>query len=127
MADTTLRHGNPTYIDYTPSGGNVAEGEVVIIGAVTANTAGTGALACIAPRPIVNNALGSVSDGGGVYSCVNLNNAAIGVKVYWEDTNNKVTTVSTNNAKFGYVVGSAGGGANSTTYVRHDPKFDNVT
>ncbi len=124
MADATFRHGNPIMVDYTPSGGNVAEGTVIVLGSVTANTAGTGALAVVTHRPIVNNALGAVSVEGGVYAMVNLNNAAVGAKVYWEDTNNKVTTVSTNNARFGYIVANGGGGANSTAYVLHSPGYD---
>jgi hypothetical protein len=124
MAEATFRHGNPVMVDYTPSGGNVAVGQVVVVGTVTANTAGTGALAGIAHRPITNNELGSLAMGGGVYAVTNLNNAANAAKVFWDDTNNKVTTVSTNNAKFGYIVANGGGGANSTAYAMHDPKFD---
>jgi hypothetical protein len=125
MADTTFRHGDPVMIDYTPSGGAVAEGEVVLVGAVTANTSGTGAVAMICHRPIANNAKGALAVGGGVYDVVNLNNAATGAKVYWEDTNNKVTTVSTNNAVFGWIVADGGGGANSTAKAFHNPFHNN--
>jgi len=45
------------------------------------------------------------------------------VKVYWEDTNNKVTTVRTNNAVFGVIVASGGGGANSTARAFHNPFY----
>ena len=124
MAQVTFIHGTPTKIEYTPSGGNVTAGDVLLIGTVTANTAGTGALAVIADRDITNNTLGSVCVGGAVYAVTNLNNVANGAKVYWEDTNNKVTSVSTNNAKFGYVVYGGGGGANSTAYALHDPGHD---
>lgn len=125
MADTTFRSGDPEMIDHTPSGGNVAEGQVVVVGTVTANTAGEGAITAICHRPIVNNTLGALAVHGGVYDVVNLNNAANGKKVYWDDTNNKVTTVSTNNAVFGYIVTSGGGGANSTARAYHSP-FHNV-
>lgn len=121
MADTTFRHGNPVMIDHTPSGGNVAVGTVVVVGSVTANTAGIGAVAMIAHRPIVNNELGALACGGGVYDVVNLNNAANGALVYWDDTNNKVTTTSTNNAQFGVIVASGAGGANSTARAYHQP------
>ncbi len=121
MAETTLRHGDPVNIDYTPSSGNVSVGQGVLIGSVTANTAGTGAVLGIAPHDITNNTLGSLSVGGGVYDVVNLNNAANGAKVYWDDTNNKVTTTSTNNAVFGYIVTNGGGGANSTARALHKP------
>lgn len=121
MAEATFRHGSPVMVDYTPSGGNVAEGAVVVIGTVTGNTAGYGVMAGIAHRPIVNSTLGALAMGGGVYSVTNLNNAANGALVYWDDSANKVTTVSTNNAQFGLVVGSGGGGANTTCYCLHDP------
>lgn len=121
MAQTTFRHGAPVLVDYTPSSGNVTAGDVVLLGSVTANTAGTGAIAGIAHVDITNNTLGALAVGGGVYDVVNLNNAANGAKVYWDDTNNKVTTVSTNNAVFGFVVASGGGGANSTAKAIHKP------
>ena len=121
MAEATFRHGDPVMVDYTPSSGNIAEGQVVVTGTVTGNTAGYGVIARIAHRPITNNTLGALAAGGGVYAVTNLNNAADGALVYWDDSNNKVTTVSTNNAQFGVVVGSGGGGANTTCYCLHDP------
>lgn len=120
-AETTLRHGNPVTIPYTPAGGDVAAGEVVLIGSVGANTAGEGAIAGIAPVDIANNTLGDLYIGGGVYEVVNLNNAANGAKVYWDDSANKVTTVSTNNALFGFIAKNGGGGANSTALAFHHP------
>jgi hypothetical protein len=41
--------------------------------------------------------------------------------VFWDDSANKVTTVSTNNAQFGYIVAGGGGGANSTAKALHKP------
>ncbi len=115
MADTTFRHGDPEMIDYTPSSGAISEGQVVLLGNTTGLTCG------VAHRPIANNALGALASGGGVYDVVNLNNAANYAKVYWDDSNNKVTTVSTNNALFGFIVASGGGGANSTARAIHKP------
>lgn len=126
MAEATFRHGDPTMVDYTPSGGNVAGGEVVVVGSVTANTGGTGAVAMVAHLPIVNNTLGALAVQGGVYDVVNLNNAANGAKVYWDDSNNKVTTVSTNNAVFGWIVAEGAGGANSTAKAYHNPFHGNA-
>lgn len=123
MADVTFKHGNPVTIDYTPSSGNIALGQVVLIGSVSANTAGAAAIAGVASRPITNNVLGSLDVGGGVYEGINLNNAANGVKMYWDDTNNKFTTASTNNAVFGHIVKNGGGGANSTCWVLHNPLY----
>lgn len=115
MADATYRSSDPTMVQYTPSSGNVAAGQVVLLG----NTAG---VTCgIAHQPITNNVLGSIAIGGGIYDVVNLNNAANYAKVYWDDTNNKVTTTSTNNALFGFIVESGGGGANTTAKALHFP------
>jgi hypothetical protein len=115
-------------VDYTPASGNVAEGTVVVLGTVTANTSGTGGYATVAHKAITNSTLGAVSVGGGIYAMVNLNNAATGAKVYWDIQNNtrKVTTVSTNNVQMGYIVSTGGAGANTTCYVRHVPGHINV-
>lgn len=126
MADTTLRYGNPIKVPYTPSGGAVAQGEVVVQGTVTGNTGGLGLIAGIAEVDIANNTRGALAVGGGVYDVVNLNNAATGATVYWSDSVNKVTTVSTNNARFGVIVASGGGGANSTALALHVPYANQV-
>lgn len=123
MPDVTFRHGDPIMVDYTHAAANITEGTVVVVGSVTANTGGFGAIAMISHRPIANAEQGALAAGGGVYECVNLNNAANGARVFWEDTNNKVTTVSTNNAVFGVIVQNGGGGANSTCRVLHNPYF----
>src|SRR5262252_8876491 len=101
-------HGDVVHIDYTPTTGNVAAGAVIAL----SNTGPVG----MAFEPILNNVLGSLALGG-VWNVTNLNNAANYAKVYWDATNNKVTTVSTNNALFGTVVSQGGGGANSTCRV----------
>lgn len=115
MADATFRSGSPQMVDYTPASGDVAAGQVILAG----NT--TGLTCVIAHGIIANNVLGAVAAGGGIYDVINLNNAANYAKVYWEDTNNKVTTVSTNNAQFGYIVSSGGGGANTICRALHVP------
>lgn len=115
MAEATFRHGDPLMIDYTPGSGNLSAGQVVLLG----NTAG---LTCgVAHRDIENGVLGALAAGGGVYDATNLNNAANFAKVYWDDSVNKLTTVSTNNALFGFIVANGGGGANSTCRARHWP------
>lgn len=112
MAQVTFRHGDPTHIDYTPSGGNVNAGDVVSLG----NTAG---LTCgIASVAIENNVKGSLSVGG-VWEGVNLDNAADYALVYWDGT--KFTTTSTNNELFGYIVRDGEGGANSNCLAMHVP------
>lgn len=114
MPQVTFRHGEPRMIDYTP-GANVTAGDVVLLG----NTAG---LTCgVVHTDTESGIIGAIAAGGGVYDAVNLNNAANYAKVYWDDTNNKVTTTSTNNALFGFIVDDGAGGANSTCRVYHHP------
>lgn len=115
MPEATFRHGDPVFIDYTPSSGNVAAGSVLLLG----NTAG---LTCvIAHNDITNNTAGAVAAFGGVYDVTMLSNIAQGGKAYWDDTNNKLTSTSTNNALFGFVVYNGGGGANATVKAVHMP------
>ena len=115
MAEATFRKGNPRMIAYTPAAGALAAGEVVLLGNLTGVANG------ITHLPIANSTLGSLAVGGGVYDCVNLNNAANYAIVYWDTSTNKVTTVSTNMSTFGYVVEGGGGGANTTCKVLHVP------
>ena len=113
MAEATFRHGDPVMIDYTPSSGNVAAGDVILLGNLTGITCG------IAHRDLENNVKSAIAGGGGVYEVINLNNAADYAKVYWDGS--KATTVSTNNATFGFIVRDGGGGANSNCWVLHHP------
>lgn len=119
MAEATFRHGDPIMIDYTPTGGNVAAGAVIELVNAASNTVEIGAALGISHRPIVNNELGALAVGHGVYDVTNLNNAANYAVVYWSASVSKVTTVSTNNAMFGFIVDNGGGGANSTARALH--------
>ncbi len=112
--EATFRHGDPTFMDYTPAAGNIAGGQVVLLG----NTAG---LTCgIAHLPITNAVLGAIAVGGGIYDVVMLTNIAPYTKVYWDDTNNKVVSTSTNNATFGFLL-AGNTGANATVECLHVP------
>lgn len=114
--DVTFRHGNPTYADYTPTDGAKTGGHVQLLGNTIDLTCG------VAHVDIANNVKGALAIGGGVYRGINLNNAAENAEVWWDNTNKKFTTVSTNNARFGFVTdGSGGGGANSNVDVYHHP------
>lgn len=114
MAEATLRHGTPVMVDYTP-GANVSAGQVVLVGNTAGWTCG------VAHLDIANGVQGALAAGGGVYDCINLNNGANGAKVYWDDSVNKLTTTSTNNALFGFIVSGGGGGANTTCQALHKP------
>ena len=125
MADTAFRSGSPVMIDYTPTGGDVSAGDVIQLTDAASNTVEVGMSLGIAHVDIPNNTKGALAAFGGVYDVVNLNNAADYAQVYWDDSANKVTTVSTNNARFGFIVSGGGGGANSTCRALHVGFNDN--
>lgn len=114
MAEAQFVSGDPVAVDYTPSSGALSAGQVVLLG----NTAG---LTCgIAHLDVSNNTLGSLAVGGGVYDVTMLGNYAAWTKVFWDDSVNKVTTTSTNNAQFGYLI-EGGTGANTVVQALHVP------
>ena len=115
MPEVIFRSGDPRVINYTPAAGNLVSGQVVLLGNTTGLTCGV-----VRSAAITNNTLGALEVGGGVYDVVMIGNYAPYTTVYWDDTNNKVTTTSTNNAKFGYLV-EGNTGANTTVLCLHDP------
>lgn len=84
--------GDPVSIDHTPSGADVEAGDVVVIGDVPA----------IARLKIVDGELGALDVGGGVYEVTPSGTISKGAKVYWDDTNNKVTATASGNKAFGW-------------------------
>ena len=114
MAQTVFRHGDPLMIDYTPAA-NAVVGDVILMG----NTAGV--CCVVAHNDLVSGALSAVAAGGGVYDVTSLQNNANGTKVWWDDSADKVTTTSTNNALFGFIVHGGGAGANTTVKALHQP------
>jgi predicted RecA/RadA family phage recombinase len=114
MADCYMKHGNPQMADYTP-GSAVAAGAVIVINAAA------GLTCVIAHHDIAAGEKGAVAVRGGVYDFINLNNAVLGAKVYWDNAVKKATTTATSNALLGVVVSGGAGGANSTCQVLHDP------
>ena len=112
--EATLRRGDPEFADYTPAAGNIAAGQVVLLGNTTGLCCGG------AHQDIANNVLGSVAVGDGVYEVTMLTNIAAWATVYWDDTNNKVVTTSTNNATFGVLL-TGGTGANTLVLAWHKP------
>lgn len=104
--------GDPSMLDYTP-GSAVAGGSIEVIGD----------LPLVAHRDIAANEKGALAAFGGVYRI--LADAAIsqGVKVYWNDSTNRVTVTASGNKVFGYVVpGGASSGAGAYATVFHHPE-----
>jgi hypothetical protein len=119
MAEATFRHGNPTFADFTPGAGNIAAGQVVLLGNLTGLGLG------IAHQDIENTKLGALAVGGGVYDVTMLTNIAPWATVYWDDTNNKVVTTSTNMATFGVLL-TGNTGANTVVRALHAPMTPRV-
>jgi hypothetical protein len=69
-------------------------------------------------RPTSN---GNASLGLGVYEIKNLDNSPNYKRVYWDATNQGVTSTSTGNSFFGYIASRGGGGANSLCWALHFP------
>lgn len=113
MAEATLRHGDPTMIDYT-AGATISAGQILVGGNTTSPSC------VIAHLDIANTDLGSVAVGGGVYDVKVASNYAAYSKVYWDDTNAVLTTTSTNFWLFGYTV-EAAAAANAIVKVWHWP------
>jgi len=98
---------NGLSIDYTPSGADVAAGQVVVLGAVC----------LVAKTPIAQNALGSLA-ATGVYDVLKTAALAIsaGEAVYWNDSTNRATKTTTD-VYMGVAVADAG--ADDTTVRVH--------
>lgn len=105
----TVRHGDPIFIDYTPSVA-VNAGDVVVQNDTP----------CIAHRDIPANTLGALAAIGGVYDMTCDGAIAADKKVYWDATNKVATLTATANKVLG-VTETATTGAGQTISVRHDP------
>lgn len=92
MPQATLVSGNPVMGDHV-AGADIAAGDVVV----------RGDLVGIAHLDILNTKRGSLALGGGIYDVMVAGAYAAGAKVYWDDTNNKVTTTSSGNKGFGFM------------------------
>ena len=111
-----LFHGSPTMVDHTPTSA-VAAGDVVTVGDEIR----------IAHRDIAANELGALAlgHGNGVYRVPKATGAssaiAAGKKVYWDATNEVVTTADGSGANkvFGRTVGASVDG-DAFCFAAHD-------
>ncbi len=116
----TFKHGNPIFIPYTPTSGDVSAGDVIVLRAAAANTI-NGITTGIAHADIANNTTGALAIGGGIYEATSLQNNADYIQVYWDDSANKLTTTATNNGRIGFITGGGGAGANTVVTFLHAP------
>lgn len=112
MANQAIfRHGTPIMSDYTP-GSAISAGDVVVVDDVP----------CIAHSDLVSGRLEAVAMRGGAYECAADAAIVAGSKVYWDDTNNKVTETATGNKGFGYIeAGSSAAADGDKVNVIHAP------
>jgi predicted RecA/RadA family phage recombinase len=108
MAEAVFLHGDPRMVDHTPTAGDVAAGEVVVVGNTTR----------VAHLDIGNLTLGALAIGGGVYTVQGDAQINPGVRVYWDTTLNQITANSTARVQFGFTVGNCTA-ANATVPAFH--------
>lgn len=111
MAQATLYNGSPVMADYTPSGAALVAGEVKVVANVP----------MIAHRAIADGSKGSLAAFGGIYTVTGDAVITAGKRVYWDDSEDKVTETADANTHFGYTV-SACSGDDATCYVLHMPE-----
>jgi len=102
------------------AGGALTAGDVLIVGD----------LACVihnaySADDYSDGKVAEVAIGGGTYSCLKSTAsgsalATVGVKVYWDDSSNIVTTTEGSNKVFGRTVQTAAAG-DAIVDVQHDP------
>ena len=110
MAMATFRHGDPRQVDYTPSGADVAAGDVVEVGKTP----------MVAHLAIADGELGALAAGYGVYRMTADAAIAMGEVVYWDASAEKVTETASGNFLFGIAV-SASGADGDEIDVLHQP------
>lgn len=116
MAEAFFRTGNYDTMEHTPSGADVAEGEVVVINGYP----------FIAHAPIVDGEDGTLAVRGGVYEGLKDGTSgpaiAVGEGVAFIEANNLFTDVLTGNVHVGICVKAAGAG-DSTVWFCHAPNI----
>ena len=113
MPSAVFRHGDPRMVDYTPSGADIAAGDVVVVGD----------LPLIAHLDIEDGVLGALAAGGGVYDIEKIAATVInaGAKVYWDDTNDEATPTASTHKILGYAAPGGAASADTTVRVIHKP------
>ena len=111
MAEATFYHGNPVYVDHTPTSA-VAAGEVIVIGDQP----------FVAHVDIAADRKGALGSTDGVYILTADGAIGKGVKVYWDNAAKKATLTAAGNKQFGFVTAdSSAAGDGDVIKVRHQP------
>ena len=111
MAEAEFVSGNYTAAEHTPSGADIAAGEVITV--VDTNW--------IAHRAIEDGELGALATRGGIYRVTKDATVAMtkGDRVYWDATNNNLDKTNTNKP-FGYAAETVAADA-TTVLAEHNP------
>jgi predicted RecA/RadA family phage recombinase len=103
--------GDPIMVDYTP-GSAVSAGDVVVQSEVP----------MVAHEDIASDALGALAAMGGIYKMTADAAIAIGTRVYWNASSNKVTTTASGHKLFGFVVADPSSQDGDIVSVLHVPQ-----
>lgn len=103
-------------VPYTPVGSNVAEGDVVVLGNTAGITVG------VVHRPIVENTLGEIAVGGGIYEMTAIANTNAFTEVFVDAANTSFDGAANTGQHFGYTTEAAV--ANNVSEVFHHPFVD---
>lgn len=98
--DARFKRGEDVLMaNYTPSGADVAVGDVVIVNDLVG----------ICHRPIVDGELGALGVAGGIYEVAGDAAIAAGVHVYWVAASSKISETIGSNKYFGKTVTACAG------------------
>jgi len=111
MAQATFYQGEPTMIDYTPSGAAISAGEVKVVSN----------LPLVAHKDIADGYLGALAAFGGIYLMTGDAVISAGKRVWWKDSADKVSETADGNKHFGFTI-TACSADDATCYVLHMPE-----
>jgi predicted RecA/RadA family phage recombinase len=121
--------GSPIMVDYTKASGSLLSGDVVV-------TTGLPAVALVdIPAFTGGQTKDALAVYGGIYAIMADGAIGLGVDVYYDATNKKVTRTASGNSHFGITVAGPSGGLEGsgpaadgdTAYVFHCPKGSGVS
>lgn len=117
MAQTVFIKGEQFFMDYTPAA-DLAAGEVKVLGKTPCICNLPAGFTYDSSRPTRMVAL---AVRGGIYLCTADGAIPVRTKVFWDDTNNKVTLTEAGNYHFGYTCGTAAANDGDLIPVEHNP------
>lgn len=118
MADTVFIKGDTAAADYTPTA-DIAPGQVVIVGNIPMIHNRLEPFVYDAGRP---NRMVGLARRGGYYMVAAAAGTQAGTRVFWDNTNKRVTTTATSNKHFGITGNVAAVNDGDQIPVEHQPQ-----